>query len=87
MQVKKFWISIKEKKTTSTVAREMLELNVEETKSLKTLNLISGKDVVGCDAMTQGINSNQTNSQINTENLDRKQKNKLKILIVGYTIC
>ena len=30
----------------STVAGEMLELNVEEIKLLKTLNLISGKGVV-----------------------------------------
>src|ERR1700678_98183 len=39
--------SIREKKTMSTVAREMLGLNVEEIKLLKTLNLISGKGVVG----------------------------------------
>jgi hypothetical protein len=31
----------------SIVAREMLELNVEEINWLKTLNLISGKGVVG----------------------------------------
>ena len=31
----------------STVAREILELNVEEMNLLKTLNLISGKGVVG----------------------------------------
>ena len=59
--------SIREKKTMSTVAREMLGLNVEEIKLLKTLNLISGKGVVGWDAVTQGKNANQTNSQIKTE--------------------
>ena len=35
------------KKIMSTVAREILELNVEEMNLLKTLNLISGKGVVG----------------------------------------
>ena len=42
----------------STVAREMLELNVEEINLLKSLNLISGKGVVGWDAVAQGSNSN-----------------------------
>jgi hypothetical protein len=39
--------SIMVKKTMSTVARDMLGLNVEAIKLLKTLNLISGKGVVG----------------------------------------
>jgi hypothetical protein len=64
--------SIKVKKTMSTVARDILELNVEEINLLKSLNLISGKGVVGWDAVVQGRNANQTNIQIKIEHVEIK---------------
>ena len=48
IQVEKFRVFNQSfKKAMSTVAREILGSNVEEINLLKTLNLISGKGVVG----------------------------------------